>query len=221
MQMTRAWSAFTVALVVAASVPVAAADDGTALSAKVDAALSSAASYRVTVQGPNGFAIDIVSVGHDRVRVQSSAGGNAAESVVIGPAMYYHTAGSPWTANAVPVVKRTRKNLLYMGAPDTKLEPLADRTENGVTYGAFGSLAVGNAQVPATMECTYDKVTFRPHTCTVVLQALPTPLHVTYDKWNDPSNAVEAPPGVAPPTPAPAPSATPGARLTPAPRPTL
>jgi hypothetical protein len=222
MQMTRAWSAFTVALVVAASIPALAADDGTALSAKIDAALSSAASYRVTVQGPNGFAIDIVSVGHDRVRVQSSAGGTAAESIVVGPAMYYHTAGGAWTANAVPVVKRTRKNLLYMGAPDTKLEPLADRTEGGVTYGAFGSLAVGNAQVPATMECTYDKATFRPHACTVVLQALPTPLHVTYDKWDDPSNAVEAPPGVPPPTPAPVPSATPARGLvTPAPRPTL
>jgi hypothetical protein len=91
-----------------------------------------------------------------------------------------------------------------MGAPDTKLEPLADRTEGGVTYGAFGSLAVGNAQVPATMECTYDKATFRPHACTVVLQALPTPLHVTYDKWDDPSNVIQAPPGVAAPTPAPA-----------------
>ena len=209
MQITRAWSAFTVALVVAATVPAAAADDGAALTAKIDAALSSAASYRVTVQGPNGFALDIVAVGRDRVRVQSSAGGNTAESVVVGPAMYYHAAGNPWTANAVPVIKTQRKNLLYMGAPDTKVEPLADRTEGGVTYGAFGSLAVGNAQVPATMECTYDKGTFRPHACTIVLQALPTPLHVTYDKWNDPSNVVEAPPGVAPPTPSPAPSPAP------------
>jgi hypothetical protein len=215
MQMTRAWSAFTVALVVAATVPAAAADDGVALTAKIDAALSSAASYRVTVQGPNGFALDIVSVGRDRVRVGSSAGGTTAESVVVGTAMYYRAAGNPWTANAVPVVKTQRKNLLYMGAPDTKVEPLADRTEAGVTYGAFGSLAVGNAQVPATMECTYDKVTYRPHACTIVLQALPTPLHVTYDKWNDPSNVVEAPPGVAPPTPAPvrAPAPAPSPRV--------
>ncbi|MDQ6942815.1 MAG: hypothetical protein M3169_09940 [Candidatus Eremiobacteraeota bacterium] len=213
MQMPRAWSAFTVALVFAATVPAAAADDGAALSAKIDAAISSAASYRVAVQGPNGFALDIVSVAHDRVRIQSSAGGNSAESVVIGTAMYYHVVGNPWTANAVPVIKRARKNLLYMGAPDTKLEPLADRTEAGVTYGAFGSLAVGNAQVPATMECTYDKTTFRPHACTIVLQALPTPLHVTYEKWNDPSNDVQAPPGVAPPTPAPAPLPVPSPRV--------
>jgi hypothetical protein len=215
MQITRAWSAITVALVIAATVPAAAADDGAALTAKIDAALSSAASYRVSVQGPNGFAIDILSVGRDRVRVQSSAGGTTAESVVVGTAMYYHAAGNPWAANAVPVVRTARKNLLYMGAPDTKVEPLADRTEGGVTYGAFGSLAVGNAQVPATMECTYDKSTFRPHTCTIVLQALPTPLHVTYDKWNDPSNVVEAPAGVAPPTPAPvrAPAPAPSPRV--------
>jgi len=212
MQMKRAWSAVTVALVIAATVPAAAADDATALTAKIDGAISAAASYRVSVQGPNGFAVDIVSVGRDRVRVQSTAGGNAAESVVVGPAMYYHTAGSPWTANAVPMIRTVRKNLLYMGAPDTKVEPLADRTEAGVTYGAFGSLAVGNAQVPATMECTYDKETFRPHACTVVLQALPTPLHVTYDKWNDPSNVVEVPPGVAPPTPPPAPAPSPSPR---------
>ena len=211
MQMRRAWSAFTVALVVAAAVPAAAADDGAALTAKIDAAVRGATSYRVTVQGPNGFALDIVSVGRDRVRVQSSAGGTSAESVVVGTSMYYHVAGNAWTATAVPVVKTVRKNLLYMGAPDTKVEPLADRSEGGVTYGAFGSLAVGNAQVPATMECTYDKATFRPHACTIVLQALPTPLHVTYDKWDDPSNVVEAPPGVAPPTPAPAPAPSPGA----------
>ena len=213
MQMTRAWSAITVALVVAATVPATAADDGAALTAKLDAAIGGAASYRVTVQGPNGFALDIVSVGHDRVRIQSSAGGTTAESVVVGNAMYYHAAGNPWTANAVPPVKRVRKNLLYMGAPDTKVEPLADRTEAGITYGAFGSIAVGNAQVPATMECTYDKASYRPHACTIVLQALPTPLHVTYDKWNDPSNVVEPPPGVAPPTPAPVAAPAPSPRV--------
>ncbi len=152
------------------------------------------------------MAVDILEVGHDRVRVQSSAPAPTYESVVIGTAMYYRGAGTPWAAVAVPPVKRPRKNLLYMAAPDTKLEPLADRSEGGVTYGAFGSLAVGNGGVPATMECTYDKTTFLPHACTVVLQALPTPVHVTYDRWNDPANVVEAPPGVAPPTPAPSPA---------------
>ncbi|HEY0381184.1 MAG TPA: hypothetical protein VGC72_03190 [Candidatus Elarobacter sp.] len=209
MQMTRVLSALGTALLVAASVPAGAADDAAALTAKIDQAITAATSYRVTVAGPGGLAVDILSVGHDRVHVQSTAGGASKESLVIGTAMYFRDAAAPWSAVVVPAVKRPRKNLLYMAAPDTKLEPLADRAEGGVTYGAFGSLAVGNSGVPATMECTYDKTTYRPHTCTVVLQAVPVPLHVAYDKWNDPSNAVEPPAGVAPPTPSPAPSAKP------------
>nr|MDQ6924778.1 hypothetical protein [Candidatus Eremiobacteraeota bacterium] len=203
MHTKRVYSAAAVALLVATGLPAGAADDGTALSAKVDQAISAAASYHIAVAGPNGLALDIVSAGRDRVRVQSMAGGTASESVVIGTAMYFKTAANPWAAAAVAPVRRARKNLLYMAAPDTKLEPLADRTDAGVTYGAFGSLAVGNSGVPATMECTYEKATYRPHACTVVLQSLPVPLHVTYDKWNDPSNAVEPPPGVSPPTPSP------------------
>jgi hypothetical protein len=204
MQMTRAWSALTVALIVAAGVPVAAADDGAALSAKIDQAIGAATSYHVGVTAP-GLILDILEVGHDRVRVQSTVGGTTTESVVIGTAMYYHGPSTGWAAAAVPVVKRPRKNLLYMAAPDSKLEPLPDRAENGVTYGAFGSLALGNGGVPATMECTYDKATFLPHACTVVMQSLSAPLHVVYDRWNDAANVIEAPPGVAPPTPAPSP----------------
>jgi hypothetical protein len=205
MQMTRAWSALTVALAVAAGLPAAAADDGAALSAKIDQAIGAATSYHVAVNGP-GLLLDILEVGHDRVRVQSTVGGTTTESVVIGTAMYYHGPNTGWAAAAVPVVKRPRKNLLYMAAPDTKLEPLADRAENGVTYGAFGSLALGNGGVPATMECTYDKATFLPHGCTIVMQSLSAPLHVVYDRWNDVANVIDPPPGIAPPTPAPSPA---------------
>ncbi|HEY6236883.1 MAG TPA: hypothetical protein VIW69_17410 [Candidatus Elarobacter sp.] len=206
MQMTRARSALTLALVVATGVPAAAADDGAALSAKIDQAIGAATSYHVAVSGPSGFVVDILEVGHDRVRIVSTVGGTTTESLVIGTAMYYHGPATPWAAAAVPAVKRPRKNLLYMAAPDTKLEPLPDRSDAGVTYGAFGSLALGNGGIPATMECTYDKATFLPHACTIVIQSLPTPLHVIYDRWSDPANVIEAPPGVAPPTPAPLPS---------------
>jgi len=205
MQMTRAWSALTVALVVATGFPARAADDAPTLSAKIDQAIGAATSYHVAVTGPSGLVVDILEVGHDRMRVQSTVGGTTTESLVIGNAMYYHGPATPWAAAVVPPVKRPRKNLLYMAAPDTKLEPLADRSDGGVTYGAFGSLAVGNGGVPATMECTYDKTTYLPHACTVVMQSIPAPLHVVYDRWNDPANAIEAPPGVAPPTPVPSP----------------
>jgi hypothetical protein len=210
MQMTRAWSALTAIVIVATGFPAAAQDDGAALSAKVDQAIGAASSYHIAVTGPNSLAVDILEVGRDRVRVQSGPAAAPYESVVIGTAMYFRSAGTPWAAVAVPAVKRPRKNLLYMAAPDAKLEPLADRSEGGVTYGAFGSLALGNNQAAGTMECTYDKTTYLPHGCTVILQALPVPVRVTYDRWNDPANVVEPPPGVAPPTPAPAPAPSPG-----------
>jgi hypothetical protein len=206
MRSVRAAAAALAGVLLTTAVAVAATDDAAALSAKIDQAISAATSYRVTVAGPSGLAIEIVTVGRDRVRVHSTAAGTTSDSVVIGTAMYYRGANAAWAAAAVPPVKTQRKNLLYMAAPGTKLEPLGDRSDGGVTYGAFGSLGVGNAGTPATMECTYDKATYRPHTCTIVVQSLSEPLHVTYDKWNDPSNVVDAPAGVAPPTPAPAPA---------------
>ena len=205
MQMTRAWSALAVTLAVASGAPAAAADDGNALSAKVDQAINAATSYHMAVSAA-GVAVDILTVGRDRVRIQSTVGDTTTESLVIGTAMYYHEPSSPWAAVAVPGVKRPRKNLLYMAVPDSKLEPLPDRSDGGMTYGAFGSLALGNGGVPGTMECTYDKATYLPHACTIVILSAPTPVHVTYDRWNDPANVVQPPPGVPPPTPAPSPS---------------
>ena len=202
-----AFGALTIALVAGSGLPAASADDASALSAKVDAAIASAASYRVAVQGPSGMSLDILSVGPDRVRVVSTLGGTTSESVVVGTSMYHRSGGGAWLSYAVPAVKRVRKNRLYMGAADTALKPLPDRAEADATVGAFNSQAQGNSQLPGSMDCTYDKTTYRPRTCTVVVLGVPAPLRVTYDKWDDPANAVEAPPGVPPPTPAPAPTA--------------
>ena len=207
MKQIGALGAFAVALTVAAVVPVAAADDATALSTKVDAAITNAVSYRIVVRGPKGMSLDIVSVGPDRVRVVSALAGSTSESVVVGTSMYYRAGDGAWQAYAVPAVKKPRKNRLYMGAADTPLRPLPDRTEGDATLGAFGSQAQGNSQLPGSMECSYDKATYRPRACTIVVLGVPAPLQVTYDKWDDPTNAVEAPAGVAPPTPAPAPTA--------------
>jgi hypothetical protein len=209
MYRTCAFAALTIALIAGSGSPAASADDAAALSAKVDGAIASAASYRVAVQGPGGMSIEILSVGPDRVRIVSTVGGATSESVVVGTSMYHRTSGGAWQSFAVPAIKRVRKNRLYMGAADTTLRPLADRTEADATWGAFNSQAQGNSQLPGSMDCTYDKTTYRPRACTIVVLGLPAPLRVIYDKWNDPANAVDAPAGVAPPTPAPAP--TPGA----------
>ena len=189
-----AFGALSIALVVGSGLPAVSADDASALSAKVDAAIASAASYRVAVQGPSGMTLDILSVAPDRVRVVSTLGGTTSESVVVGTSMYYRSGSGGWLSYAVPPVKRVRKNRLYMGAADTPLRPLPDRTESDATWGAFSAQAQGSTQLNGSMECTYDKTTYRPRACTIVVLGMPAPLRVTYDSWNDPSNTVEAPP---------------------------
>jgi hypothetical protein len=195
----------------AATAPPAAAS--ALLTRKIDDAIAAATSYRVMVQGPSGLTLDIREFGPDRVRIASNGPSGPAESIVIGTAMYYRQADGAWRAYPVPPIKHVRMNRLYMGAPDTLLEPLPDRTDGtGTALGAFRGNAVGNGQVPGTMECVYDKETFRPRTCTVTLQGLPAPLQISYAGWDDPANAVEPPAGVsAPPPPSPAPSPSPRA----------
>ncbi len=183
-----------------------------ALSAKVDAAIANATSYRVVVHAPN-IAVTIRSFGPDRVQIESTAGSAESESIVVGTAMYYRAQNGAWQAVAVPPVRRVRHNRLYMGLPDALLQPLPDRVEDGVAFGAFRSLASGNGAVPGVMDCTYERGTFRPHACTVTLLGSDVPIQVAYGAWDDPANAVEPPPGVpAPAQPSPMPSRTPGAQ---------
>lgn len=185
---------------------------GAELTARIDAAIANATSYHVSVTGPNGLAVDIREWGPDRVKITRTIGSATAESIVVGTAMYYREPGSEWKAAPVPPISRVRRNRLYMGAADTLMQPLPDRSEGGATVGAFRADAAGNGQRPGSMDCTYDKATFRPRACTVVLQGSPEQIHVAYGGWDDPANVVEPPPGVPappPPTPSPAPSASP------------
>ena len=190
--------------------PVAPAPTGDpTLTSKIDAAIANATSYRIAVAGgPLGLTLDIREFGPDRVRIASKSNAGASESIVVGTAMYYRPAGGEWKAYPVPPVTKIRRNRLYMAAPDTLLSPLEDRNEGGETLGAFRSIAAGNAQLPGTMDCTYDKISFRPRTCNVTLRGVAVPLLVTYAGWDDPSNAVEPPAGVPEPVPLPLPKAT-------------
>ena len=194
MRSARALAALPIAFACAGSSAQAAdVSPAAALSAKVDGAIAAATSYRIAVEGPNGLSLDIREFGADRVRIVSNTAGTASETIVIGDRMYYRGAGSAWKTYPVPPVKHMRKNRLYMGAPDTLLDPLPDRTEGSETLGAFRSAAVGNAELPGTMECTYDKSTYRPRDCSIMLHGWPSPLRATYAGWNDPMNAVETP----------------------------
>jgi hypothetical protein len=179
------------------------------LTSKIDAAIANATSYRIAVAGPAGLTLDIREFGPDRVKIVSMGSANPSESIVVGTSMYYRAGGGDWKAYPVPPVPRMRRNRLYMGAPDTLLEPLADRAEGPETVGAFRSVAAGNGLLPGTMDCTYDKVTYRPRACSVLLRGMGSPLKVSYAGWDDPANAVEPPPGIAAPAPLPSASAGP------------
>ena len=215
MRRRSALSVLAAVLALAPCTPAMAADPTPApsgdplLSAKVDAAIANASSYRIAVAGANGLSLDIREFGPDRVKIVSTGGPTPSESIVVGTSMYYRAVGGDWKAYPVPPVPRMRRNRLYMAAPDTLLEPLADRSEGAETLGAFRSVAVGNGLLPGTMDCTYDKVTYRPRACNVLLRGMAAPLKVSYAAWDDPANAVEAPPGVPEPTPLPKASGAP------------
>jgi hypothetical protein len=215
----HALSVLAAVLVLAPCAPVLAADPTPApsgdplLSAKVDAAIANATSYRIAVAGANGLTLDIREFGPDRVKIVTTGVATPTESIVVGTSMYFRNAGGEWKAYPVPPVPRMRRNRLYMGAPDTLLEPLADRSEGAETLGAFRSVAAGNGLIPGTMDCTYDKVTYRPRACNVVLRGMAAPLKVSYAAWDDAANAVEPPAGI--PEPPPLPAGSPAPKPTP------
>jgi hypothetical protein len=184
------------------------------LTARVDGAIANASSYRVQVAGPSGVSVDIREWRPDRVKITTTTGAGTAERIIVGTAMYYREPGSAWKSAPVPPVTHVRRNRLFMGAPDTLLQPLPDRSEAGTTYGAFRSDVLGNQQRPGTMDCTYDKETYRPRACTVTLQGSTTPIQVSYSGWDDAANLVEPPPGVPEPPPSAAPAASPSPRGT-------
>jgi hypothetical protein len=194
----------------AQSTPAAGNVANAELTAHVDGAIANAASYRVQVAAPSGVSIDIREWRPDRVKITTTTGEGTAERIIVGTAMYYHEPGSAWKSAPVAPVSHVRRNRLFMGAPDTLLQSLPDRAEGAVTYGAFRSDALGNQQRPGTMDCTYDKETYRPRECIVTLQGSTIPIRVSYSGWDDAANLVEPPPGVpAPPAAAPAPSPSP------------
>ena len=218
MRHLRVLAVLAAALALVPGAPAFAADPTPApsgdplLTSKVDAAIANATSYRIAVAGPANLRLDIREFGPDRVKISSTAGSISSESIVVGTSMYYRAGGGTWKSYPVPPVPRMRRNRLYMGAPDTLLEPLADRAEGAETVGAFRSVAAGNGLLPGTMDCTYDKVTYRPRACSILVRGLWSPLQVSYMGWDDPANAVEPPAGVPEPIPLPKASPPPGPR---------
>ena len=222
-RMLRALSVGAFFLVAAARAQ--ADDDGTQLGAKLQSAEAGVTSFQATMHGFSGMTVSMVVVRPDRVKFVSSFGPVSSEAVVVGANTYMRVNGGPWTTSTTAGTVEAAKYLVDSLCTCATYTMLPDRRENGDTVGAFSASvplpglpdaratagapaapAAGASATtkPSTMDCTYDKTTYLLRSCTVQLANIPSPLTMTYAKWNDPGNVVDVPADVpAPPHAAP------------------
>ncbi len=205
MQRFKAVAAITVAALLSiCSLPARAAqDEGSRVAAAVAKAAADVTSFRMTLSGAQNISSTMVVVRPDRVRSDMSFGPMKTESVVIGSTSYVRINGGTWLVSKIQNAMDFAKQFATTLAKQTTYTPLPDRQESGVTYGAFSSTtdsgmmaAAGTAtasSTPMTMECTYDKVTYLMHVCTLAPPGAPFPMTLTYSAWNDPANVVDVP----------------------------
>jgi hypothetical protein len=188
------------------------AGDGDLVLEKMQAALKSAHSFSVSF-GPT-IPMSWVVVQPDRIRrvmpFYDGRSYNGMEDwIVIGHQSYARGGDRPWKASWRSAGGIRWDEIASFLRDGTTAGILPDRTEDGAIVGVLDVL---HPEVPLPNRksikpfheiCTYDKVTFRPRACSFVTIAA---IKVTtlYENWDEPSNAVEPPPGVAAPTPPPA-----------------
>jgi hypothetical protein len=161
--------------------------------AKVFAALSGAASYRVRVtfrSGPGTPSSMISTVMTSPRRIKNvSDRGAVSEYAVVDEHLYTRDAGD-W-------IRRDRAaappDPLHLAAgAGVMTYALPDRIENGAAVGAFTyePTAPSAAALPAGMRtttCTYDKTTYLLRTCFNAVMTM------KFEGWNDPANHVDVP----------------------------
>lgn len=174
------------------------AADANAVQAKYDAAIARVTSFQVSLSGPSGLSGVATYVKPDRVDITTAIGPATTELVQVGGTRYTRANGAAWDAHAVSA--DAGHAVSPAAVLPTTMTPLADRRENGVTVGAFRSqttLPLAGESVPKLpATCTYDKATYLPRTCTIVVPSSPEPFTISFAKWNDRTNVVAAPAGV-------------------------
>ena len=189
------------------------AGDGDDVLAKMQDAVRSAKSFSAFFMPT--IPMQWVVVAPDRIRRVMPAGDRdgVVDWIVVGHQSYSRQTGKPWESAWHAGEAIRWDEVAAFLRPGTTASVLADRTEGRVPVGALDvlipayPLGKGRFIQPFHMTCTYDKTTYRPRTCgfdTVAVRVT-----TTYENWDDPANVVDPPPGVAPSTPAPQPSATP------------
>jgi hypothetical protein len=182
MQINRVVTTLGVVAVLASAAGARAAD-ANALRAKYDAAMAKVTSFELTITGPRSLSGVATYVKPDRVGITTAFGTSTSELVQVGQVVYTRDNGAAWDEHTVAAAVAKQQAGTLRAAPAAPMTALADRRENGVTVGAFRT----EAAVP------HDKATYLPRTCTMKLPAYDEPVTLTYAKWNDRTNLVQAP----------------------------
>lgn len=196
MQINRVVTTLGVVAVLASAAGARAAD-ANALRAKYDAAMAKVTSFELTITGPRSLSGVATYVKPDRVGITTAFGTSTSELVQVGQVVYTRDNGAAWDEHTVAAAAAKQEAGTLRAAPAAPMTALADRRENGVTVGAFrteAAVPLAKAEsrtLPAI--CTYDKATYLPRTCTMKLPAYDQPVTLTYAKWNDRTNLVQAP----------------------------
>jgi hypothetical protein len=168
----------------------ASADDGTALRAKLVAALAATTSFQVDVSNPQGITGTIVfETQRGRAKVQGSGGPHTLLLYAVGGYAYQQFDGSAWQRRKLPPGGLSISPL----AQAASVTPEADKRDAaGATFGAFSATA--SLPIPSVgtipnvaLDCTYDKATLLLHDCTSQYGEF------AFHNYNDPKNVVELP----------------------------
>lgn len=171
----------------AAAAAPAAADDLATVNAKVGAAMHAAKSFVLTT-ATGGFSGAMTYVAPDRYRTSLAYNGTTYDVVVIGKDGYVSANGSPYRkVDAPPEFLQTQVQLRDVPVDAV----LPDTTVNGTVYGQFATTSAG-PQHDQHLTCTYDKKTYR------IARCANESLTIGFAKYDDPANAVAAPPAGAP-----------------------
>jgi len=180
-----------VALVYVAQILPASADDAVGLQTKIRAALRTAKSFveTVTMKGslrhPLGGAATLTVVAPDRFRQFVVGGpGDSDDTIIIGHNVYGNQ-GTGWD-----VLDWTDRLITdfegdVFAVRVSSVGP--DRTVDGKTVGSFVMIDPHGASDKDTLQCTYEKSTFRPLAC---IGSMST---IKYASYDNPALAIEAP----------------------------
>jgi len=171
------------------------AADTPAAFAQIAAAVAGVTSFRVTTTVTfNGFSMtSVATVQSDpfRMHAQTTPGRNTSGTYTADGFSYQEIAPGRWSKMPVPAsssdndLKRVVSDIQSANA---KHAP--DIVDGGKPYAVFvitSASAIAAGQ-PLVTTCTIDEASWLPHTCKSAIQT------ETFDRFNDPDNAVVVPP---------------------------